>query len=68
MNTVLALVIFLVVACILWAVAELRYKNFDYVEDEAHHDPTAEHGDGPYVEKNIRDIMKENSTKGFSAI
>lgn len=68
MNIAIALILFLIVACLLWGLGELHYKNFNYVEDVPHHpDPTAHH-DGPYVEKNIRDIMKENSTRGYNAI
>lgn len=68
MNMAIALIVFIVVACLLWGLGEAHYKNFSYVEDVPHHpDPTAQH-DGPYVEKNIRDIMKENSTRGFKAI
>lgn len=68
MYTAIALIAFLVLACILWGLGELHYKNFSYEEDKPHHpDPTA-HNDGPYVEKNIRDIMKENSTRGYNAV
>lgn len=67
MNTAIALVLFLVVACILWGLGELHYKNFSYVEDKPHHpDPTARKGE--YKELNIRDIMRDNSTKGYSAV
>lgn len=68
MNIALAFILFLVVACLLWGLGELHYKNFNYVEDVPHHpDPTAHQG-GEYVEHNIRDIMKDNSTKGYSAV
>lgn len=68
MSIALAFILFIVVACLLWGLGELHYKNFSYVEDVPHHaDPTAHH-DGPYVEKNIRDIMKENSTRGYNAV
>ena len=68
MSYALALIAFIVVAFLLWGIGEMRYKNFNYVEDVPHHaDPTAHH-DGPYVEKSVRDIMKENSTNGYSAI
>ncbi len=68
MNIAIALILFIVVACLLWGIGELHYKNFTYVEDVPHHpDPTAHQG-GPYVEMNIRDIMRDNSTNGYSAV
>lgn len=68
MNIAIALVLFIAVSCLLWGIGELHYKNFNYVEDVPHHpDPTAHHG-GPYVEQGIREIMQDNSTKGFSAV
>lgn len=68
MNIAIALILFIVVACLLWGIGELHYKNFTYVEDVPHHpDPTAHQG-GAYVEMNIRDIMRDNSTKGYSAV
>ena len=68
MNIALAFVLFLVAAVVVWGVAELNYKNFNYEEDKPHHpDPTAHHnGDGK--ELNIRDIMRDNSTKGYAAV
>lgn len=68
MTTAITFIAFIVAACLLWAIGELHYRNFHYEEDKPHHpDPTAHH-DGPYVEKNIRDIMRENSTRGYSAV
>ena len=68
MNIAIALVAFLVVAVILWGIGELNYKGFHYEEDIPHHpDPTAHHG-GEYVEKGLKDILRENSTKGFNAV
>lgn len=68
MNIAIALILFIVVACLLWGIGELHYKNFTYVEDVPHHpDPTAHQG-GLYVEMNIRDIMRDNSTNGYSAV
>lgn len=63
MNIAIALVVFIVAALIVWGCAELNYKNFSYEEDKPHHpDPTAHQG-GEYKELNIRDIMRDNSTK-----
>jgi hypothetical protein len=68
MNIAVALVIFLVVSLIAWGIAELNYKGFKYEEDKPHHpDPTA-HEDGEHKELNIRDIMRDNSTKGYKAV
>ena len=68
MNIAFIFVAFLVVALVLWGVAELRYRNFNYEEDKPHHpDPTAHQG-GEYVEKSVTDIMRENSTNGYSAV
>ena len=67
MNIALIFVAFLVAALLFWGVGELRYRNFNYKEDTPHHpDPTAHQG-GEYVEKGVKDIMRENSTNGYSA-
>ncbi|MGI6232908.1 MAG: hypothetical protein ACOYJF_08695 [Prevotella sp.] len=68
MNIIIALIAFLVLALIVWGVAELNYKNFSYKEEKpAHEDPTAH--SNPYGrEMNIRDIMHDNSTKGYKAV
>jgi hypothetical protein len=68
MNIAIAFIAFLVVALVAWAVGELNYKNFNYVEDVPHHpDPTAHQG-GEYVEMSLRDILRDNSTKGYDAV
>ncbi|MDT3386516.1 MAG: hypothetical protein LIR46_01910 [Bacteroidota bacterium] len=68
MNIAIAFFAFLVVAVILWAVGELNYKNFQYVEDQPHHpDPTAHQG-GEYRELTLQDILRDNSTKGYDAV
>lgn len=68
MNIVIAFVAFLILAVVLWGIGELNYKGFDYEEDKPHHpDPTAHQG-GVYVEKGLRDILRENSTRGYDAI
>ena len=67
MNIALIFVAFLVAALLFWGVGELRYRNFNYKEDTPHHpDPTTHQG-GEYVEKSVKDIMRENSTNGYSA-
>ncbi len=68
MNIAVAFIAFLIVAVILWGVAELNYKGFHYEEDVPHHpDPTAHQG-GEYVEMSLRDILQDNSTRGYSAV
>ena len=54
MNIAIAFIAFLVVAVALWGIGELNYKGFHYEEDKPH--------------LNIRDIMRDNSTKGFDAV
>ena len=57
MDIALIFIAFLVAALIFWAVAELRYKNFNYKEDVPHHpDPTAHQG-GEYVEQSVYRLM-----------
>lgn len=68
MNIAIALIVFFVLALVCWGIAELNYKGFSYKEDVPHHpDPTAHQG-GEYKELNIRDIMRDNSTRGFNAV
>lgn len=68
MNIAITFVAFLVVAVILWGIGELNYKGFHYEEDVPHHpDPTAHQG-GEYVEMGLKDILRDNSTKGFDAV
>lgn len=68
MSIALALMAFIGLAIVAWGLAELNYKGFEYHEDVPHHpDPTAHHNaDG--IELNVRDIMRDNSTKGFKAV
>ena len=68
MNIAVAFIGFVIVAVVLWGIGELNYRDFHYEEDKPHHpDPTA-HGDGPYVELSLRDILRDNSTKGYDAV
>lgn len=68
MNIAIAFVAFLILAVVFWGIGELNYKGFDYEEDKPHHpDPTAHQG-GEYVEKSLRDILRDNSTRGYDAI
>lgn len=67
MNIALIFVAFLVAALLFWGVGELRYRNFNYKEDTPHHPDPMAHQGGEYVEKSVKDIMRENSTNGYSA-
>lgn len=67
MYAALAFIAFLLLAVIGWGIGEARYHNFHYTEDKPHHpDPTARPEDAP--ELSLRDILKENSTRGYSAV
>ncbi len=64
----IAFIAFIVIALIVWGLGELHYKNFTYTEDVPHHpDPTAHQG-GEYVEMGLKDILRDNSTKGYDAV
>ena len=68
MNIAMAFLVFLLIAFALWGIAELRYRGFSYVEDQPHHpDPTARK-DGDHRELGLRDILRDNSTRGYSAV
>lgn len=68
MNAVFVFIAFFVAAILLWGIAELNYRNFHYKEDQPHHpDPTA-HNEGEHKELSVRDIMRDNSTRGYSAV
>ncbi len=64
----IAFIAFIIIALIGWGIGELHYKNFTYTEDVPHHpDPTAHQG-GEYVEMGLKDILRDNSTKGYNAV
>ncbi len=72
MTALTGLIALVVVALIGWAIAEAKYKAlpFTHSEEEA---KEAEELDeiakaNGYREKNVNDIMKSNSTKGFNAV
>ncbi len=68
MNIAIALIVFIVIALVAWAIGEFHYKDFNYVEDVPHHpDPTAHQG-GEYVELSLKDILRDNSTNGYNAV
>ena len=58
------------VALVGWAIAEFKYKAFTFTRSEKDIEEEAEleeqrRADG-FKEMNIRDIMRKNSTNGFS--
>ncbi|MBO4659724.1 MAG: hypothetical protein J5637_08885 [Prevotella sp.] len=68
-NTIIALVVFFAIALIGWGVAELKSKGCQYTqnEDEAAVDEQLAqqlHEKG-FHEMDIRDVIKNISTKGF---
>ena len=72
MNALIGLIVLFAVAIIGWAIAEMKYKTFtftrsekDVVEEELLEN---EHRAQEFKEMNIRDIMRNNSTKGYNAV
>ena len=71
-GTIIALAVFFAAAFIGWAIAEMKGKACNYVqnEDEKTVDENLAqqlHENG-FHELNIKDVMKSISTKGFDAI
>lgn len=72
MTPIIAFIAFVVVALIGWAVAEAKAKSVTFVhsEEEAEEAELIENelrAEG-FREKSLRDILKNNSTKGFNAV
>ncbi len=70
--TIIGFAVFFIVALIGWAIAELKGKTCNYTNNEqedAVEQAAAEqlHKNG-FTEMTIRDVVKNISTKGFSAI
>ena len=66
-NTIIALVAFFAIAIIGWGVAELKSKGCQYSQNEDEIDEQLAqqlHKNG-FHELNIKDVIKNISTKGF---
>ena len=71
MNVLIGIAIFIVIALIGWTIAEGKPGIFSYVhsDDEAAVEESAkdELAKNGYEEQNIKDVIKNISTKGFEA-
>ena len=72
MNALFGFVALIVVAIIVWAIAEFKYKTFTFTRSEKDIEEEEEleeqrRADG-FKEMNIRDIMRKNSTNGYNAV
>lgn len=71
MNVLIGIAIFIVIALIGWAIAEAKPNLFGYKnsEDEAAVEECAKDtlSKNGYEEQNIKDVIKNISTKGFDA-
>lgn len=72
MNALVGFIALIVVALIGWAIAEFKYKVFTFTRSEKdieEEEELEEHkrANG-FKEMNIRDIMRNNSTKGYNAV
>jgi len=72
MEALLGFLVFFAVALVGWAIAELKAKADSYVstecEDKAMQTYLDNQRKGGYEEMGIREVIKNISTKGFSAI
>ena len=71
MHALIGFISFFAIALIGWAIAEVKGKADNYVENadekKAMETYLANQKKGGYQEMNIRDVIKNISTKGFSA-
>lgn len=72
MNALIGLIVLFAVAIIGWAIAEMKYKTFTFTRSEKDVEEEEllenEHRAQEFKEMNIRDIMRNNSTKGYNAV
>ena len=71
-GTIIALAVFFAAALVGWAIAEMKGKACEYVQNEEEAAVDARlaqklHEDG-FHELTIKDVMKSISTKGFDAV
>lgn len=72
MNALIGLIVLFAVAIIGWAIAEMKYKTFTFTRSEKDVEEEEllenEHRAQEFMEMNIRDIMRNNSTNGYNAV
>lgn len=72
MNALIGFIALFAVALIGWAIAEFKYKAFTFTRSEKDLEEEQllenEHRTEGFKEMNIRDIMRNNSTKGYNAV
>lgn len=71
MTPIIIFIAFIVVAVAGWTIAETKAKAITFVHSEAEAEEAEliekeQRAEG-FVEKSLRDILKNNSTKGFNA-
>lgn len=60
---------FIAVALVGWGICELKAKDITYKSTEVEEKQEAEFNEAEgYREKSLHDILKDNSTKGYSAV
>ena len=72
MEALLGLIALIVVALVGWAIAEFKYKAFTFTRsakdiEEEEELEEQRRADG-FKEMNVRDVMRKNSTDGYSAV
>ena len=72
MNALIGFIALIVVALVGWAIAEFKYKAFTFTRSEKdieeEHELEEHQRANGFKEMNIRDIMRNNSTKGYNAV
>ena len=72
MNALVGFIALIVVALVGWMIAEFKYKAFTFTRSEKDIEEEKEleehHRADGFKEMNIRDIMRNNSTKGYNAV
>ena len=72
MNALIGFVALIAVGLVGWAIAEFKYKAFNFTRSEKDIEEEKEleeqkRAEG-FKEMNIRDIMRKNSTNGYNAV
>lgn len=71
MTALIGLIALVAIALIGWAICEAKYKALPFTHSEAEKEEAEELDEvaraHDYKEQNVRDIMHNNSTNGYSA-